>query len=72
MFTVLFEDREPPEFSFIGWTAKKVDGPERLAQLLWMASAYRPTGDPLKYCLGLARGATPPAEESDVIEVKVI
>lgn len=58
MFMTLYSDVEPPSYGRVGKMAKHkfVGGHARLAQLLWISSAYRVTGDPLSYCIGLARG----------------
>lgn len=71
MFITLYPKKPEPDFVWVGTVKNKVDGPERLAQLLWISCAYRVTGDPLKYCLGLAKGKEP-EDESDIIEVSVI
>jgi hypothetical protein len=54
----LFPDRDAPHPGYVAKTAKnsRIRGYGRLVQLVWQASSYRPTGDVLSYCIGLARG----------------
>ena len=72
MFASLYPDNELPSFGYIGKMAahRDIGGPVRLAQLLWQANSYRVTGDPLRYCIGLARGVSKrqPDSGGDVIE----
>lgn len=56
MFGVLFPGRDPPDYPYIGRVAKTVGGSGRLAELMWTASARPPTGDPLRFCMGIAKG----------------
>jgi hypothetical protein len=56
MYTVLFSDRESPDYGYIGTVAKRVGGPGRLAQLLWQAASQRPTGDVLAYIQATVKG----------------
>lgn len=56
MITTLFPGLDPPDYGYIGKVARDVGGPGRLAELLWTASARPPTGDILRFCLGIARG----------------
>ena len=56
MYVSLFPTKDPPDFGYIGKTAKNVGGAGRLAALLWQANAARPTGDVLAYCVGIAKG----------------
>lgn len=53
MFQALFPLKEPPNYGYIGKTARTVGGAGRLAQLLWRAAAERPTGDVLSYCVAI-------------------
>lgn len=55
-FQSLFPGRDPPDYGYMGKSAKTVGGPGRMAQLLWMTSAQRVTGDPLRYAMGIAKG----------------
>ena len=52
----LFPGRDPPDYGYIGKTAKIVGGAGRLAELLWQASSKPPTGDVLRYVQGMAKG----------------
>jgi hypothetical protein len=56
MHQVLFPGRKLPEYGYIGRAAHSVGGPGRLADLMWQAVPRAPTGDILRYCLGMARG----------------
>jgi len=56
MHNALFPGRDPPDFGYVGKTAKTVGGAGRLAALLWQASGARPTGDVMRYCMGIAKG----------------
>jgi len=75
MYEALFPYKGPiDDYGYIGATYKRVGGPGRLAQLMWIASGYRPTGDVLRYCQGLAKGAPPPQRQDDnggTIKVRV-
>lgn len=46
---------ELPDYGYIGKVGRKVGGAGRLAELLWIASAHRPSGDLLAYCLAMAK-----------------
>lgn len=52
----LFPGRDPPDYGYIGRTAKIVGGAGRLAELFWQASSKPPTGDVLRYAQGMAKG----------------
>jgi hypothetical protein len=56
MFEALFPGRSPPEFSYLGRTARQVGGAGRLAELMWQASTRPPTGDVLAYCIAMSKG----------------
>lgn len=60
MHETLYPGRTPPEYAVIGKTARTVGGAGRLADLMWQASARPPTGDVLRYCMGIARGQKEP------------
>jgi len=49
MFKMLYPERDPPSFGYIGKVAKEVGGAGRLAELLWQHSTRPPTGDVLAY-----------------------
>lgn len=55
MFVTLFPEADPPDFGYIGKTAKTVGGAGRLAELMWTHSAKPPTGDPLRFLMGVAK-----------------
>lgn len=55
MIETLYCDLDPPAFSYIAKTARKVGGFGRLADLLWQHSTRPPTGDLLAYIQGVAR-----------------
>lgn len=64
MHQTLFPEREAPDYGTIGKFAKQVTGAGRLAELMWRASAERPTGDILPYCLAIhKRGPRPPEKQ---------
>ena len=55
---------------FYGRVAKTAKRPgigsySRLMQLLWQASSFRPTGDVLSYCIGLAKGNAPKEQHQE-------
>ena len=56
MVEALFPGSSPPDYGYIGRTARQVGGAGRLADLLWQAAAHPPTGDLLRYCQGMAKG----------------
>jgi hypothetical protein len=56
MCEVLYPNRDPPGYSYLGKVAKKVGGYGRLTDLLWQHSTRPPTGDLLAYILAVAKG----------------
>jgi hypothetical protein len=54
MVTVLYPGRDPPDFGYVGRTARYVGGAGRLAELLWQNSTRPPTGDVIAYCRQIA------------------
>jgi len=56
MFETLYPGRDPPDYGYLGRTAKTVGGAGRLAALLWQSQACRVDGDVLRYCMGIAKG----------------
>lgn len=56
MHDVLYPGRDPPDYGYIGRTAKTVGGAGRLAALLWQSQAFHPNGDVLRYCMAIAKG----------------
>jgi len=52
---VLYPNRDPPAYGYLGKVAKKVGGAGRLADLLWQHSTRPPTGDLLAYILAVAK-----------------
>jgi len=73
MYAALFPYKGPfNDYGYIGRVAKNVGGECRMAQLMWIAAGYRPTGDVLRYCQGLARGAPPKqVDNGGIIKVGV-
>ena len=64
MIDTLFPDGDGIHYGRVVRVARQVGGYGRLAQLIWQANSYRPTGDILSYCIGLARGnSKEPAQE---------
>ena len=61
MCEVLYPNRDPPAYGYLGKVAKKVGGAGRLADLLWQHSTRPPTGDLLAYILAVAKGAKQPS-----------
>jgi hypothetical protein len=57
MFAILYPGLDPPDFGYIGKTAKAVGGAGRLAELLWQFSTRPPTGDVLAYIQAGAKRA---------------
>jgi len=55
MHNTLYPGRDPPDYGYIGRTAKTVGGAGRLAALMWEAQAHHPDGDVLRYCMGMAK-----------------
>lgn len=55
MYKSLYPEHNVPGYSYIGKVAKGVGGAPRLAQLLWIACGYRPTGDVLRYVQSIHR-----------------
>ena len=49
MHEVLYPGREPPEYGYVGKTARAVGGAANLARLLWEHSVRPPVGDVLAY-----------------------
>lgn len=61
MLTELWPERykgKDPPYSKVGGIARNVGGAARLAHLLWLSNAYRVTGDPLDYCMGIHKRGT--------------
>jgi DNA-binding MarR family transcriptional regulator len=58
MFKTLYPGHEPPEYGYLAQVARRVGGPERLAQLLWEYATRPPVGDVLAYLQQVARGTT--------------
>lgn len=56
MFAILYPNRDPPDFGYIGKAARSVGGAGRLADLLWQHSTRPPTGDVLAYLMSVAKG----------------
>jgi hypothetical protein len=54
MFVALYPKHEPPDYGYIGKTAKGVGGWSRFAQLMWENSARPPVGDVLAYIIAAA------------------
>lgn len=50
------EDQEDYRPSYLNQVAKRCGGFRRLAQLLWIASAHRPTGNVVTYALAMTNG----------------
>jgi len=65
MFTVLYPNRDPPDFGYIGRAARTVGGAGRLADLLWQHSTRPPTGDVLAYLMGVAKGGNHGTRQGD-------
>lgn len=68
LFSALFPDKKPPDFAYMGKTARTVGGAGRLADLMWQVATRPPTGDVLAYCLAKAKGGNgngsrPPARD---------
>lgn len=65
---------ELPAYSYIGKAGRQVGGAGRLAELIWIASAHRPSGDLLAYCLAMAKkrpieqGPTPEEKRASLEE----
>ena len=57
MCEVLYPNRVPPAYGYLGKVAKQVGGAGRLADLLWQHSTRPPTGDLLAYIRAVAKGA---------------
>ena len=55
MHNTLYPGRDPPDYGYIGRTAKTVGRAGRLAALMWEAQAHHPDGDVLRYCMGMAK-----------------
>lgn len=55
MVKVLYPNRDPPDYAYIGKVAKQVGGAGRLADLLWQHSTRPPTGDLLAYIQAVAK-----------------
>lgn len=49
MHQVLYPGRDPPDFGYMGKTAKSIGGAGYMAELLWKHSTKPPTGDVLAY-----------------------
>lgn len=72
MHDELFPGRDSPDYGYIGRVINNVGGAGRLAQLMWIANGYQPSGDVLRYCQGLNKGAiVPAAVESERIKVRI-
>jgi len=54
MFVALYPKHDPPDYGYIGKTARSVGGWSRFAQLLWEHSARPPVGDVLAYIAAAA------------------
>ena len=69
MIQVLYPNRDPPDYAYIGKVAKRVGGAGRLADLLWQHSTRPPTGDLLAYILAVAKGKRAKQPSEPVEEV---
>lgn len=47
---------EPPEYGFLGRTAKAVGGWGRMIELFWQVATKRPSGDALEYVMKMGKG----------------
>lgn len=57
MFAILYPGLDPPDYGYLGKTARGVGGAGRLAELLWQFSTRPPTGDVLAYIQAGAKRA---------------
>ncbi len=69
MCEVLYPNRDPPDYGYLGKVAKRVGGAGRLADLLWQHSTRPPTGDLLAYIQRVAKGKGPKQPSEPVEEV---
>jgi hypothetical protein len=72
MIETLYCDLDPPAYSYIASTARKVGGFGRLADLLWQHNTRPPTGDLMAYVLAISKrriGEKPKRKTVEPIEV---
>lgn len=68
MHVTLYPKHEPPEYSYLGRTARTVGGAGRLATLLWQSQTQRVDGDVLRYCMAMAKPRASPSGRGSNLE----